>query len=111
MSTGPNPFSPGAMPPGGMGGPPPDLASKANTIWWMGILSIPLCCCPLIGIILGAIALVQANSALPLAQQYGATELASKINTGKICAIIGLVLSILNAISGVILNMQGAFNQ
>jgi hypothetical protein len=77
----------------------------------MGILSIPLCCCPLIGIILGAMALVQANSAGPLAAQYGAQDLVGKINTGKICGIIGLVLSIINAISGVVLNMQGAFNQ
>lgn len=114
MSMGPNPYAPGSpgMAPGGM--VPPDLAKKAGNMQLMGILSIVigLCCCPLIGIVLGGIVLAQAGGVANSLAQFGSPpDLMGKVNTGKICAIIGLVISILNAIAGVVINLSGALQQ
>jgi hypothetical protein len=96
MSMGQNPYAPGTpgMAPGGVA--PPDLAKKAGNMQLMGILSIVLgfCCCPLIGFVLGGIVLAQAGGVAASLQQYGSPpDLMGKVNTGKICAIIGLVVS------------------
>ncbi|MDR2474526.1 MAG: hypothetical protein LBD45_01590 [Bacteroidales bacterium] len=65
----------------------------------LGILSIPFCCCyGIVGLILAIIALVMASSA---GKEYAANPdhytLASykNLSAGKICAIIGIVLSLL----------------
>jgi hypothetical protein len=97
-----------------MGGPPPDLEKKAGNMQLMGILSIPigLCCCPLIGIVLSAIVLSQAGGVMASIQQFGnSPELAGKVSTGKTCAIIGIVCSVINMIGGVVINLSGLMNQ
>ena len=114
MSMGTNPYAPGSpgMAPGGVA--PPDLAKKAGNMQLMGILSIVigLCCCPLIGIVLGGIVLAQAGGVAASLVQYGSPpDLMGKVNTGKICAIIGLVVSVINMIAGIVINMSGALNQ
>jgi hypothetical protein len=114
MSMGPNPYAPGSpgMTPGGVA--PPDLAKKAGNMQLMGILSIVigLCCCPLIGIVLGGIVVAQAGGVAASLAQYGSPpDLVGKVNTGKICAIIGLVVSVINMIAGIVLNMSGALQQ
>ena len=114
MSMGPNPYAPGSpgMAPGGVA--PPDLAKKAGNMQLMGILSIVigLCCCPLIGLVLGGIVLAQAGGVAASLAQYGSPpDLMGKVNTGKICAIIGLVVSVLNMIAGIVINLSGALNQ
>ncbi len=67
---------------------------NGTAILILGILSIITCCCYGIGLILGIIALVLAKKDLVL---YAANpELYSdykNVNTGKILAIIGVVLS------------------
>jgi predicted PurR-regulated permease PerM len=68
---------------------------NATAILILGILSIVTCCCwGIIGLILGIIALVLAKKDLELYRQepeiYDGYNL---INTGKILAIIGIVLS------------------
>ena len=95
MSMGPNPNAPGGM-------APPDVAKKAGNIQLMGILSIVIgfCCCGPVGLVLGIIVLTQVGGVTASLAQYGnPPDLVGKVNTGKICAIIGLVLSVVNLIS------------
>ena len=72
---------------------------NATVILILGILSIVGCCCYGIpGLICGIIALVLSRSATELYASNPAlyTENSYKnVNTGKICAIIGLVLSVI----------------
>ena len=108
MTTAPGPYAP----PGGM--PPVDYAKKAGNMQLMGILSIvfSVCCCPLIGIVLGIIVLVQSQSVLTMLQQIGSPpDLVGKVNTGKTCAIIGLVLGALLTSGGIIARVAGLLNQ
>jgi hypothetical protein len=110
-----NPFEPGAagMPAGAMM-MPPDLAKKAGNIQLMGILSIVLgiCCCPPAGLVLGIIVMVQAPGVQSMLQQVGGPpDLLGKVNTGKICGIIGLVFSILAMLGGVAANVAGLLNR
>ena len=68
----------------------------------LGIISIAsLCCCSIIGIILGIIGLVLSVNAMTLYKQSpGVYSEASKqnANAGKICSIIGLVLCVLSSL-------------
>lgn len=102
-----NPYAPGSVPPGMMGMPPEDLVKKANNIQLMGILSIVFSfCCGCVGIILGIVVLVQAGGVTAALQQYGSPpELMSKVSTGKTCAIIGIVLTVVVGIIGAIINL------
>ncbi len=70
---------------------------NATLILVFGILSIVTCCCyGIIGLILGVIALVLANKATKLyAENPEAYTGFSNVKTGKILAIIGIVLSAL----------------
>lgn len=72
---------------------------NASTVMVLGIISIVGCCCyGIVGIICGIIALVLAKNAKALyeANPSAYTESSFKnLNTGRICAIIGLVLSAL----------------
>ncbi len=81
---------------------------NANSVLAMGIISIASCWCwGLIGIVLGIIALVlygrdiQLYTAEP--ERYTQTSLAN-LNAGRVCAIIGLVLSVVFGI-GIILKL------
>lgn len=102
----PQPQQPGAPPPpvlgspqgtGGYNGPGGGINRPAyggppvngTQILVLGILSIFIC-----GPILGTIALVQANSAMRILDMGGDQSERGKINAGRICGIIGLVLSV-----------------
>lgn len=63
----------------------------------LGILSILTCCCyGVLGLILGIIALVMANKATAMyvenPEQYSGYQ---NVKTGKILAIIGIILNVL----------------
>jgi len=105
---------PGQYAPPPTGIPPVDVAKKAVNMQLMGILSIApgACCCPLLGLVLGVIVLVQAQGVLDMLKQVGnPPDLVGKVNTGKICAIVGLVLSVLAMGGGVVANMAGMLNR
>ncbi|TNJ42159.1 DUF4190 domain-containing protein [Tamlana fucoidanivorans] len=71
---------------------------NATLILVFGILSIPTCCCyGIVGLILGIITIVMANKALKLYAENPEiyTTGLQNVKTGKILAIIGIVLSIL----------------
>jgi hypothetical protein len=77
---------------------------NASAVLALGIISIVGCCCTsgVLGIICAVIALVMAKSATDLyaAEPQRYTEGSYKnINTGKICAWIGLIPSILSIVS------------
>src|SRR5262245_22174929 len=80
---------------------------RGGLVLTLGILSIPLACCPIAGLILGIIALVMANADLSK-MQSGAMDPSGQGTTrgGQICGIIGLALSVINAVAGVIINLQ-----
>ncbi|MCH2033598.1 MAG: DUF4190 domain-containing protein [Tenacibaculum sp.] len=70
---------------------------NATVVLVLGILSILTCCCyGIFGIIIGVIALVLYNQDKKLYDQNpSAYSDYSNLNTGRILAIIGLILSIL----------------
>lgn len=67
-----------------------------------GILAIAFCGFPIVGVILGIVALVLAGKAVKRVGKNG------KITGGKICGIIGIVLSIVMFVAGVALAMWSA---
>jgi uncharacterized membrane protein len=102
-----NPYAPGVMGEAAGAMVPPELATKAGNIQLMGILSIVFAfCCGCVGIVLSIIVLVQAGGVTAALQQYGnPPDLVSKVSTGKLCAIIGLVLTVVVMIIGVAVNL------
>lgn len=76
---------------------------NATAVLVLGILSIVTCCCyGVLGVILGIIALVLSKKDRELyAMNAGAyTESSYKnLNAGRVCAIIGLILSILDLLA------------
>jgi hypothetical protein len=72
---------------------------NSSAILVIGILSIVLCCCfGIIGIILAIIALIMAGKANNLFMQnpeYFSVTSFNNMKAGKICAIIGLIMSIM----------------
>lgn len=70
---------------------------NATLILVFGILSIVTCCCyGVIGLILGIVAIVLANKATKVyAENPEAYTGFQNVKTGKILAIIGIVLSVL----------------
>lgn len=69
---------------------------NSTLILVLGIISIVLCCCYGIGIILAIIALVMANSATKTYMENPELYTGySNVKTGKILAIISLVLNLL----------------
>ncbi|MDR0681015.1 MAG: hypothetical protein LBG15_04070 [Dysgonamonadaceae bacterium] len=74
---------------------------NATAILVLGIISIVGCCCYGVGVIFAIIALVLESNASKQYNEEPARYLQSSyknMNAGKICAIIGLVLSILTVI-------------
>jgi hypothetical protein len=71
---------------------------NATAVLILGIASIVTCCCyGILGLILGIIALVLAKKDLALyAENPELYDNYSNLNTGKILAIIGIVLSALS---------------
>ena len=110
MATAPGPYAP----PGAM--PPVDYAKKAGNMQLMGILSIVFSLCPccggLVALILGIIVLVQAPNVLAMLAQAGSPpDLVGKVNTGKTCAIIGLVIVALGAVGVGLSQIVGLLNR
>lgn len=101
-----NPFQPQqntAFPPEGHNAFPAPLPN-ATTILVLGIVSIVTACCcyGIVGVIIGAIALSMAGKARHLYQSNPgayAPSTMSTVNTGRICAIIGLVIGVLAVIA------------
>ena len=86
-----------------------EASHRGGTVLTLGILSIALgVCCPLVGIGLGIGAMSMANADLSKMDR-GEMDPSGMGSTraGQICGIIGLVLSILNAIGGAIIFMSG----
>lgn len=76
---------------------------NATVVLVMGILSIVGCCCSygIIGVVFGIIGLVMAKSSTATYNANPGMYLESSlsnVNTGKICAIIGLIMSILSIV-------------
>jgi hypothetical protein len=69
---------------------------RGGTVLTLGILSVVLCCCPLLGLGLGIGAISMANSDLPKMDR-GEMDAggAGATRGGQICGIIGIVLSVL----------------
>ncbi len=90
---------------------------NATLILVFGILSIVTCCCyGVLGLIFGIVALVLANKAISLYKEN--PELYSdygNVKTGKILAIIGIVLSLLFIIYLIVMisyfGLEGLQNQ
>jgi hypothetical protein len=96
--------------------PPVDYAKKASNLQLMGILSIVFSLCPccggLVALILGIIVLVQSQSVLAMLAQIGSPpDLVGKVNTGKTCAIIGLVLVAMGTIGVSVANLGSLLNR
>jgi len=79
---------------------------NATVVLVLGIVSIVGCCCwGIVGIVCGIIALALAKTATEL---YVSTpgkyteKSYSNVNTGKTCAWIGLILSVLSLISSIV---------
>lgn len=70
---------------------------NATLVLVFGIISIVTCCCyGIIGLIFGIIALVLANKAIKLyAENPEMYEGIQNVKTGKILAIIGIILNVL----------------
>lgn len=114
----PNPFQPqnGGFPPsnGGMGFNGMQVSLPNSTIVLvLGILSILTCCCyGIIGVILAIVALVLSKKDKALYEMnIGAyTESSFKnLNAGRVCAIIGLILSVLYLIMVIIVVIMFGF--
>jgi hypothetical protein len=90
-----------------------DYAKKAGNIQLMGILSIVFAfCCGCVGLVLSIVVLVQAPTTLAMLQQIGSPpDLVGKVNTGKTCAIVGLALTVIFMIVGVVLQLAGVLAQ
>ena len=86
---------------------------NASAVLVLGILSIVTCCCyGVIGLILGIIALILAKKDMALYKQEPERYSDySNLNVGRICAIIGVVLSsfylILNIVLFVTIGEEG----
>jgi membrane glycosyltransferase len=67
---------------------------NATAVLVLGILSVLTCCCWGIGLILGIVALIVAKKDIALySENPEQFEGYSNINTGRVLAIIGIVLS------------------
>jgi hypothetical protein len=77
-----------------------DFSGKATTALVLGIASLPLCLCPLVGIGLGVAAIVVAKGVPEGDINRG------RAKAGLICGIIGLAFGVINAIAGVAINLS-----
>jgi len=83
---------------------------NATIVLVLGIISIIGCCCyGILGLTCGIIALLMANSAIKLYKENPNfyTESSYKnINTGKICAIIGIIFSGLTVLAYIMIILK-----
>jgi hypothetical protein len=107
----PNPYQtpPGAVPKTGMQGESPELMSRANSAFNLAIggIAVSLCCCGIVGLIMGIMSMNNAGSVLALTAP--GSEANAKASTAKILGIIAIVLGIVQMIGwsgvGVVNNM------
>ena len=103
MSTPPPVWPPPPGSPAPYGAPQP-APVNANSILAMGILSF-FC----FGIILGPIAYTQGTTALKTLDAYGdPTGLRGKVNAGRICGLIGGILSVIAIIIRIVMLASAA---
>ena len=98
MSTPPPVWPPqqGSQPPYGS---PPPVPVNATSILVMGILSF-VC----LGVILGPIAYVQGTNALKTLDTYGdPTNVRGQVSAGRICGLIGGIISLIAIVVRIIL--------
>ena len=72
----------------------------AITALILGILSIPACCCPIVGIVTSIISIVTGSMGLKNPEGKGMAT------AGLVLGIIGLILAIINAAAGVAMQMN-----
>ena len=104
-----NPYAASSFgPPGGQS---PELMSKANSAFNLGIgaIVVSLCCCPLIGIIMGVMSMNNAGSVLAMAPP--GSDANGKASTAKILAIVAIVIGALNMIAGIGIQVAGVLNK
>jgi hypothetical protein len=104
-----NPYAASSFgPPGGQS---PELMAKANSAFNLGIgaIVVSLCCCPLIGIIMGVMSMNNAGSVLGMAPP--GSDANSKASTAKILGIVGIVIGVLNMIAGIGIQVAGVLNK
>jgi hypothetical protein len=83
---------------------------RGGLILTLGIISLVVWCCPLAGWIVGGIVLNMANKDLAEMAARRMDDSGHGLTmAGKICGIIAVVLSTLNAIAGFILRMTNKF--
>jgi hypothetical protein len=82
---------------------------RGGTVLTMGILALVFAlCCPLVCWVLGGIGLSMANTDLDkMARHKMDRSGQGSTQTGKVLAIVGLVLGSINAVLGVILRAKG----
>jgi len=102
-----NPYQPS---PTGMPGESPELLSKANSAFNLAIagLVVAICCCGVIGLVMGVIAMNNAGGVIALAAP--GTEANSKANTAKTLGIVAIAIGavkILLELGGGAINMMG----
>lgn len=104
----PNPYQPGQFgaPPGGGS---PALLSQANSAFNLGIAAIvvSVCCCGLIGLIMGVMSMNNAGGVLAVAPP--GSEANSKASTAKTLGIVAIVIGgikILLEIGGTAVNLM-----
>ena len=95
-----------------MAGVDPELEKKASTIKTLGIVSIVtsfvlMCCCTIVGPVVGIIGLVQANN-LNQSINMLSPQAQDNLKNGKLMCIIGIVLGAIGIFVNIILSATGA---
>ena len=95
-----------------MAGVDPELEKKASTIKTLGIVSIVtsvvlMCCCTIVGPVVGIVGLVQANN-LNQSMNMLSPQSQDNLKNGKLMCIIGIVLGAIGILVNIILSATGA---
>ncbi len=102
---------PGAVgQPGGMqvAGMPPVGSGKATAAMVLGICGLVFSCIACIGLILGILATVFGSQVMNMAlTQPDLQPFVGRAKAGKIMGIIAIVISVINGIAGVVINVTG----
>lgn len=102
VPTPPAPEAPGATPAPGGGGDQKALGLASMIV---GIVSIPLACCPLLGIPAGIVAVVLGFMGKKKAEQ-GLASNRGQAMAGIICGFVGGGLGIISSILGAVLQLN-----
>jgi hypothetical protein len=88
-----------------IGAPPQQSNTMGLVSMILGIISIPAACCAFLGIAVGVPAVVLGILGLRKANA-GEADNRGQALAGLICGSVGLVLSIINSIAGVAMNLS-----